>query len=136
VPCSARACMGSFLALPSDVAHLIVHFLCCYSVENTQEPPCNVPRWATDRNDDPVMGLTCRKICLCKRLEVHTIMGEQGFVLTDRIGQLLGIVISELPCFLCCVVTTTNPRARINWAISTSTSSSRYSSMKRRLIGP
>src|SRR5207244_4326942 len=104
---SARACMGSLLALPSlalpsDVAHLIVHFLCCHSVENTQETPCKVPRWATDRNDDTVMGLTCRKIHLRKRLEVHTVMGEHSFVLTDRIGQLLCIIVSELSCFLCC----------------------------------
>ena len=94
--------MGSLLALPSDVAHLIVHFLCGHSVENAQETPCNVPRWATDRNNDTVMGLTCRKIRLRKRLEVLTIMGEQGFVLTDRIRQLLGIVVAELPCFLGC----------------------------------
>jgi hypothetical protein len=78
--------MGSLLALPSDVAHLILHFLCCHRVENTQETPCDFPRWATDRNDDTVMGLTCRKIRLRKRLAVHTIMGEQGFVLTDRLG--------------------------------------------------
>src|SRR5262245_53715494 len=102
VRCSARACMGSLLALPSDIAHLIVHFLCGHSIENAQETPCNVPRWATDCKDETVMGLTCRKICLRKRLEVYTIVGKQGFVLTDRISQLLGIVVAELPCFLCC----------------------------------
>ena len=68
--------MGSLLAFPSDVAHLIVHVLCGHSVENTQETPCNVPRWTTDCNDATVMGLTCGKIRLRKRLEVHTIMGE------------------------------------------------------------
>ena len=60
------------------------------------------PEVATDRKDDTVMGLTCRKIRLRKHLEVHTIMGEQGFALTDCRGQLLGIVVSELLCFLCC----------------------------------
>src|SRR5215467_1614380 len=69
-PCSAYACVGSSLSLPSDVAHLIVHFLCGHSVENTQETPCNFPGWATDRNDDALMGLTCRNIGLRKRLEV------------------------------------------------------------------
>jgi hypothetical protein len=32
---------------------------------------------------------------------VHTIVREQGFVLTDRIRQLRCITVPELPCFLC-----------------------------------
>jgi hypothetical protein len=42
------------------------------------------------------MRLTCRKIRLSKRLEVFTIVREQGFVLTDRIRQLLHIIVTEL----------------------------------------
>jgi hypothetical protein len=80
---------------------VILHFLCGHSVENTQETPSNFPGWATDRNNDAIMGLTCRKIRLRKCLEVHTIVGEQGFVLTDRIRQLRCIAVPELPCFLC-----------------------------------
>jgi hypothetical protein len=46
------------------------------------------------------MGLTCHKIRLSEGLEVHTVVGEQGFVLTNRIRQLLGIGVPELPGFL------------------------------------
>ena len=46
------------------------------------------------------MGLTCHIIGLRKRLEVHTVVGEQGFVLPDRIRQLLYIAVTELSCFL------------------------------------
>jgi hypothetical protein len=77
-----------------------MHFLCCHSVENPQETPCNFPGWATDHQDDAVMELTDRKIRLRKSLEVHTIVGQQGFIMTDRIRQLLSIAATELPCFL------------------------------------
>ena len=46
------------------------------------------------------MGVTCCKIRLRKSLEVHTIVCEQSFVLTNRIRQLLGIAVTALPCLL------------------------------------
>jgi hypothetical protein len=76
---------GLTLVFLSDVTHLILYFLCCHRVENTQETPGNFPGWATDGNNNAIMSLPCRQIRLRQRLEVHTIVGEQGFVLTDRI---------------------------------------------------
>ena len=46
------------------------------------------------------MELTDRKIRLRKSLEVHTIVGQQRFIMTGRIRQLLSIAATELPCFL------------------------------------
>ena len=62
--CSARACTGLRLSLPSDVTHLILHFLCCYRGENPQETPGNFPGWAADATMMPSWGwLAAKYVC-------------------------------------------------------------------------
>ena len=120
--------------ITSDVAYVILYVLCGHSVENPQETPGNFPGWATDRQHNAIMGLSGRHIRLGKCLEVRTIVGEQGFVLTDRICQLLGIAVPKLPRFL--GRGRDEPAGTNQLGNHTSTSSSRYSSMNRRLIRP
>jgi hypothetical protein len=48
----------------SDIAELIVHFVCCYLIEDQQKPPHNFIGWMPHRDNDAGVGLADGEVCL------------------------------------------------------------------------
>jgi gamma-glutamylcyclotransferase (GGCT)/AIG2-like uncharacterized protein YtfP len=118
----------------SDIPDLADHLVGCGLIEKGQEATDDVVRQATDCDDDSVMGAAGGPILLSEILKVPPVVSEKVFF---RLTAWASWSASFRPsCPASRVVMAEKPLPRTRSANRTSTSSSRYSSMKSCWLMP